>query len=123
MSVVRLTCAVYWLLLTVLLLVPDPLALVGIHGPIGPPGGRMIHFLFFTVLALLICVSRWPIRRGLLAGLAVAFALATEMLQGFVPQRKVELLDLTENLLGLATGTAIWCLIRNKLVGPTSPRE
>jgi hypothetical protein len=36
----------------------------------------MVHFLVFTVLAVLICASRWPVRRGLLAGVLVAFALA-----------------------------------------------
>jgi len=123
MSVVRLVCVVYWLFLTVLLLAPDPWALMGLDESIGPPEGRMVHFTFFTVLALLIWASRWPIRRGLLAGLMLAFAFATETFQGFVPQRKVELLDLTENLLGLGAGTAIWYLIRKKLVATTRTKD
>lgn len=123
MSVVRLACVVYWLVLTVLLVSPDPWSMVGIDQSVAPPGGRMLHFAFFTGLALLIAASRWPVRPGLLVGLALAFALATEALQALFPQRKVDLLDVTENLLGLGAGTAIWWLIRNRLMRPSKPRK
>ena len=47
-------------------------------------------------------------RFRVLTGLLVAYALLTEGLQAIIPDRTVELLDLIENLFGLAAGTAIW---------------
>lgn len=115
MILVRLTCAVYWLGLSVLLVVPDPLALFGIHEPPGPPGGRLVHFVLFTLLAFLVWASRWPVGRRWIVGSLLVFAVATELSQAFVPRRTVEVLDLIENLLGLAAGTAIWRRVHNKL--------
>jgi len=114
MPLIRLACAIYWLLLTVLLLVPDPLELLGIHQPPGLPGGRGVHFILFTVLAFLVLVSRWPVRPRRIVGLLVAFAVVIEILQHFVPPRTVEVLDLTENLLGVLAGTATWRALQKR---------
>jgi hypothetical protein len=111
----RVACVAYWILLSVLLLAPDPFALLGVTRPPGPPGGRGVHFLFFTLLALLAHASRWPMRLGVLAGVLVAYAFLTEGLQALIPHRTVELLDLVENLLGLAAGTAIWRLVGDRV--------
>ena len=111
MAAIRVVLAVYWLALTVLLLVPDPLKWLGIVRAPGPPGGRMQHFLLFGLLAVLVLASRLRLRRGVLLGLLVGYALVTESLQWFVPHRTVELLDFTENLLGLAAGWGLWWLI------------
>ncbi|MFH1923054.1 MAG: VanZ family protein [Planctomycetota bacterium] len=115
MILVRLTCAVYWLVLSVLLLAPDPMALFGIDQLPGPPGGRMVHFFLFTLLAFLVWASRWPARRRRIVGLLLVFAVVMELLQVFVPERTVEVLDLIENLLGVAAGTAIWRWVHKKL--------
>ena len=119
-AAIRVVSVAYWLLLTVLLLAPDPLALFGITRVPGPPGGRMEHLLLFGVLAFLVCASRPPLRWGPLAGLLVGYALLTETLQVLVPTRTVELLDYAENLLGLAAGWWLWGLIQTRFVRPTS---
>ena len=110
----RVACVAYWALLSVLLLAQDPFALFGVPRPPGPPGGRGAHFLFFTLLAFLAHVSRWPMRLRVLTGLLVAYAFLTEGLQALIPHRTVELLDLIENLLGLAAGTAIWWFVGDR---------
>lgn len=108
MLITRLMCVVYWPLLTVLLLVPDPLALLGIQNVPDAPGVG-VHFLCFAALAVLVWASRFPLQRAVLAGLLVGFAVATETLQLLVPPRTVELRDFIENLLGLAVGSgACW---------------
>ena len=119
-ATIRVVSVAYWLLVTFLLLAPDPLALLGITRGPGPPGGRMEHFLLFWVLAFLVCASRPPLRWGPLACLLVGYALLTETLQVFVPTRTVELLDYAENLLGLAAGWGLWGLIQTRFVGPAS---
>ena len=52
MRLVRLVFAVYCLFVSLLLLVPDPLTLLGIEGLSVPGGGRGVHFLLFALLAL-----------------------------------------------------------------------
>jgi VanZ family protein len=107
-----LICAGYWGLLTVLLLVPNPAAVVGLRKvPVFPWGDIGIHFTAFTILTLLVHGSRWP--RGIgwpFLAVLVAYGITTESLQWFVPSRAVELLDYTENILGVAAGTGIYWL-------------
>jgi len=114
MRLVRLVCAVYCLFVTLLLLVPEPLMLLGIEDVPIPGGGRGIHFVLFALLAFVMHASRFPVHRGLTMAVLVAYALFTESLQGLVPTRTVEFLDLLENLLGLGAGTAIWSLIQKR---------
>ncbi len=113
------------MLLSFLLLAPNPLAVLGIRRPPGPGGGRGAHFLLFTLLALLVLASRWPMGRRLLVGglVLVAFALGTELLQSLVPNRTVEVFDLAENLLGLAAGAGVWLMVRSRFPCPSSQCE
>ena len=113
--IIRCICVAYWLLLTTLLLAP--LELFGIMRIPGSSGGFGVHFVIFAVLGGLVAACRFPLRSVLLTVLLVAYATATELLQGLVPTRECTLRDLLENLLGLAAGTAIWwgvhrCLVR-----------
>lgn len=101
----RLACVLYVLGLTVLLLAPDPAALFGWDHIPGPPGGRVVHLAFFTVLGGLATGSRWPLRSRTLLLLLGAYAVGTELLQSFVPPRTTDPLDMLENLLGLGLGT------------------
>ncbi len=117
MRVLRMACAAYWLLLSLLLLLPDPYALLGIERFPGPSGGRFVHFAFFTMLALLVHASRLPIGRVLLWSTIAAYAVAVELLQWLVPHRVVDVVDLAENLLGLVAGTGIWWSIRRISTG------
>jgi hypothetical protein len=113
--VVILGCAAYWCLLTALLLTPSPASLVGLRAiPAFPGGDHGIHFAAFAVLTLLVHGTRWPRALAWPAVAALlAYGIATESLQYFVPPRQVELLDYVGNILGVLTGTgAYWCFHR-----------
>ena len=112
---VRAACRAYWCLLTLLLLLPDPLAFLGIRRLPGPPEGRGVHFVCFSVLAFLAAASRFPVRRGVLAAVMVAYAVATEALQAFVPNRVADTIDGVENLTGLVAGTVLWWIVWKRL--------
>jgi VanZ family protein len=111
-TVILLVCLAYWLFLTALLLTPDPAALVGLQtAPRFPWGDIGIHFTAFTVLTVMVHATRWPRRPGwVVVALLVLYALATESIQAFIPPRTVELLDYTENLLGVAAGSGVYWL-------------
>jgi hypothetical protein len=113
LRLLRFACVAYWAALTLLLLVPDPLGLLGLReNPWPLASDRGIHFSLFLALAILAGMSRWAIRPGWFFGLLAAYAAGTELLQAFVPPRTVDALDLTENLLGLAIGTLIVWAVR-----------
>jgi len=107
-------CGLYWIALTVLLLVPNPAGVLGMRRiSLFPWGDVGIHFTAFTILTLLVCAVRWPRPMGWPLFVLLAYAVATESLQAFVPPRTVELKDYAENLLGIAVGTGLyWCLRR-----------
>jgi hypothetical protein len=111
--VILLTFVCYWLFLTVLLLVPNPAALVGLQEvPIFPWGKFGIHLMFFTVLGFLANSTRWP--KGLWWPMIVflmVYGITTETLQLFVPHRTAQVIDAIENILGIATGSAIYGLL------------
>lgn len=109
-----LICAAYWVFLTVLLLVPDPAAVVGMKRvPVFPWGDIGIHFTAFTILTLLVHASRWPKRPGWIVVVLLAYGIATESLQYFVPPRAVELKDYTENIIGVLVGSGIvWAALQ-----------
>lgn len=117
LSWIRAGSLCYTLVLTVFLLAPDPAGLVGLRRVPGLPGGRMVHFVFFTLLAALAWLSRWPVRGWVLGLGLVAYAAGTELLQTFVPPRTVELADVVENVLGLATGTWLVWIVRRQASG------
>ena len=104
----RIAFLTYSGLVTVLLLAPDPLNLLGLkrHAAL-LPRDRGGHALLFLGLALLAAASRWPVSRTVLAALLVGYALATEALQGAIPPRTPDWADLLENLLGIAVGLSI----------------
>jgi hypothetical protein len=117
--IARLACYGYWLALTVLLLVPNPAALVGLHAvPVLPWGKFGIHLGFFTVLGFLANATWWPKRpRWPLIVLLVVYGVATESLQLFVPHRTARVMDGIENILGIAVGSVMYCLLL-RLVHP-----
>jgi hypothetical protein len=110
-----LACLCYWLFLTVLLLVPNPAALLGLHAvPIFPWGKFGIHLGFFTILGFLVNATRWPKRIGWsMLVFLIVYGITTESLQLFVPHRTARVMDAIENILGIVTGSAIyWLLLR-----------
>ncbi len=107
----RWVCAAYASLLTLLLLAPDPLALLGIKRLPVDSQGIGVHFACFAVLGALIAASQLPWRPWLPGGMLACYALTVELLQHFMPPRTVEMKDLAENLLGAAVGTGFWILL------------
>jgi hypothetical protein len=116
----RLACLCYCLLLTVLLLVPNPAALVGLQAvPVFPWGKFGVHLIAFTSLAFLANATRWPKRPWWpLIVLLMVYGITTESLQLVVPHRTARVMDGIENILGIAAGSAIyWLSLR--LVSPS----
>ena len=112
MTLLRLVAAAYWLLVTVLLLVPDPAALFfGLRPAQAAAGLRGIHSVTFMWLALLVRAARFPVRARLQWAVLVGYALLIESLQWFVPHRQLEVADYAENLLGLAVGALLFAAL------------
>jgi hypothetical protein len=108
MWTLRLVCFAYCLVLTFLLLVPDPAAHVSHPLLLEIGGGIGVHFLAFAVLGMLVAGSRLPLRRVLLVGLLLLYGVGVEFLQFPSPLRNVEARDLLQNVLGLFAGVVIW---------------
>jgi hypothetical protein len=101
----------YWIFLTVLLLVPNPAALVG-RIPYFPWGDFGIHLIAFTGLGFLANATRWPKRPGWsMIAFLVAYGIATEFLQPLFPPRTFEVMDGIEDILGIAAGSLIYWLM------------
>ena len=108
MTLIRIAFVAYLLVLTVLLLAPDPNALTGMPELPGFFQEYLTHFLLLAGLTVLAQASRWPLGSATLLGLLAVYAAATEALQAFSPPRQVDAKDLVENLLGIAAGAAFW---------------
>ena len=113
--VVLLACICYWICLTVLLLVPNPAAMAGLHAvPIFPWGKFGVHLIAFTNLGFLANATRWPKRPcWQMIVFLVLYGITTESLQLLVPHRSARVMDGMENILGIALGSGIyWLLLR-----------
>jgi len=121
--VARVFCVAYWGVLTVLLLVPDPWALLGLSRLASTAStDRGVHFLLFFILGFLIHASRWPWRLLAFLLVLVLYAVGAELLQWFFPPRSVDALDMVENVVGIALGSlASWRLIRPRPPTATRP--
>jgi hypothetical protein len=102
------------MLLTVLLLVPDPAALLNLHrAPTFPWGKFGVHLSFFAVLSVLVCASWWSKRLWWpMIGLLMVYGVVTESLQLLVPHRSARVMDGIENILGITTGIAVYWLVQ-----------
>jgi glycopeptide antibiotics resistance protein len=111
--VARVVCYAYWILLTMLLLVPSPATWVGLQEvPTFPWGKFGVHLIAFTMLAILVHATRWPKRPWWpLLVLLVLYGITTETLQLFVPTRTARVMDAVENILGIAAGSGIYWLV------------
>lgn len=97
----------YLALLTVALLVRNP------FGRLGPELDRTgllrivspaAHFGCFALLTYLLLRARWPLPKGVIIFALLAYAAATELLQGLVPPRVPDPADAVLNLLGIVVG-------------------
>jgi VanZ family protein len=104
----RISCAAYWLLLTTLLLVPDPLRLLRMHRVPLDSGSPLVHFAVFVVLSLATLASQFPIPSFVTLAVLAGYAVLTEYLQSYVPPRTMDSLDFVGNFLGILVGAAIY---------------
>jgi VanZ family protein len=82
--------------------------------PSGPPGvDKIVHFSLFAVLAL---TGRWAgVARGVLAGLLVLYAAASELLQGTeLVNRDASVGDLLADSAGVVAGLLLWRLLASR---------
>jgi hypothetical protein len=113
MHVIRWITAVYWATLTVLLLVPDPWALLRLRPPPGEGSSFGTHFACFALLGALARWARFSGRPMAWAGALTGYAVLVELGQALVPLRTVQWQDLAANLAGLACGALIgWAALR-----------
>lgn len=112
----RKICLTYWVLLTILLLASNPGDWLGLEDSSGGLLERYeqwSHLICFTLLSTLVFITPWPIGRGWLAALLVAYSAGTELLQLWVPTRRAELKDFVQDVTGVALGFALaWCVRR-----------
>lgn len=112
----RKICLAYWLLLTLLLLASNPGAWFGFEHTADSLLERYqdwSHLVCFTVLSTLVFIARWPVSRGWLALLLVAYSAGTELLQRLVPSRQAEWKDFWQDVAGVALGAIVaWCVRR-----------
>ena len=118
-AVFSLAFLAYWALLTALLLVPNPAALVGLAAvPVFPWGKFGIHLLAFVMLGFLAHATRWPSPPcWQILALLLVYGVATETLQLFVPHRSARVADAAENILGIAIASGAYWLVR-RLAAP-----
>jgi VanZ family protein len=104
--------AAYAGVLAVLLWTSDPFCLAGSGQGVLRHWYRtylepVAHLVAFVPLGCLLVAGRWPMRRRIVLGALVAYALASELLQGLVPQRTVQWADTVQNVSGLLLGAAL----------------
>jgi VanZ family protein len=107
----RKICAGYWLLLTALLLARDPLGWFGRSGSVDTVYIRLeplAHFLSFALLTMLVLATHWRLARRWQFAVLAAYGVATELIQSQIPGRRMELVDLVQDIAGIAFGCAAW---------------
>lgn len=77
---------------------------------------KLVHLLSYLVLGLLAVLSQQRLRTGLLAAAAmIVLGLIVELVQGRLPWRSFEWMDLVANIAGVGGGGLIaWLLTRRK---------
>lgn len=122
-NIIRILNICYWILLTALLVIPDPrraaanvTLLAGVASLLGP----VAHLLGTAGLTALALMARWPLSRRALFILLVGYALVTELVQAFLPTRTPELLDVVQNLVGIGLGYGAFLLGLAALARPRS---
>lgn len=102
----RAICTAYWATLSILIVVPDPWALLGFPRTAVSTPSFGAHLAAFTLLGFFTTMSRLPLRPWKVSTALVVYAILIELAQFCSPPRTVELRDFAENLVGLAIGIA-----------------
>jgi hypothetical protein len=106
----------YLVLLTALLLSPDPASMMGLKRIPWFPGDDIgMHICAFLMLSALFHATRWPKPlHWIMIVLMLGYGVTTESLQYFVPGRTTELKDYIDNCLGVAFGSCIYWYLQRK---------
>ena len=123
-GVMRAACLSYLILLTALLLVADPMRLIGASGEgLGLLRRFMpvAHLLSFGLLAVLALAARWPIPRWTVVLLLVAYGVLTEIAQSMLPPRTAEWNDWLQDIAGVGVGAALCWVFAVAIDRRTSP--
>ena len=104
----RTVCLGSWAAVTVLLLVPNPAALVGLRHAPRPGYALLAHLGSFFLLSVLTLASRLPVSWPATLGVLVSYGAVVELLQGFVPRRTVAFADFVANTVGIVLGAAAY---------------
>lgn len=102
---------IYLGLLTVLLVVRNPLDLFGRQEYVVEAFrlvGFIVHFVTFGLLGWLMLAARWNVRGELLFAGLIVYAGLTELVQFAVPGRTPDLFDFAQDVAGLAVGALAW---------------
>ena len=102
---------VYWIFLTLLLWLPDPRALLWGWEPSEGPRGYA-HVITFLLLGLLVELGRRKKSILFWAGILVAYAFLTEVVQEMLPIRAFDWDDIAQDLMGAFLGLGIGYLLR-----------
>ena len=107
-SSIRVISIVYLLVISYLLLTPDPLPrdemLAGLMEWFEP----VRHFVAMFLLALLVLASCWPLSLSWVVSLLIAYGVGIERLQAAFPPRTVEAVDLVQNVVGIISAVLVW---------------
>lgn len=112
-ALARVAAAVYLLVLTLALLLQNPFKMMAggeeqardwFQAYLSP----LAHFLCFLPLGFLFFAARWRLSKIQLLLLLLVYAIATEILQGWIPNRTPELIDAIQDFAGLAAGVALY---------------
>lgn len=82
----------------------------------GWPGmDKVVHFIFYLVLTLLVLLSlsrEWDLnfsfRTTFIVAIAIAFGIIIELIQRYIPGRSFEWADILINILGTLTGYQLY---------------
>ncbi len=109
LSILRLATAALWLLCTGLLLLPKPWILFWHHNIPEEYGfGQGIeHLYMFGTLGCFVELSRRKWHPFTWLSILVAYGLATEILQHFIPPRTCDIADFSQDCAGASLGIAL----------------
>lgn len=107
---VRAVCVCSWVVVTALLLVPDPSALVGMRRVPLSGYSTAAHIGSFILLSVLTLASRLPLSMTAALAVLVSYGAVVELLQWFVPRRTVSFGDFVANALGIAVGAGAYAV-------------
>ncbi len=112
LGAIRVICACWWIVVTVLLLSSNPASLVGLSARWVSAWSAVAHVGSFLLLSGLTLASAPPLSMQSTLALLAVYGVTVELLQGLVPNRYVSWSDFAANLLGIAMGAIFYAAAR-----------